>query len=241
LIVSPEFSTLVEAGPAIERQLARADVRVAEVERLFVSHRHGDHALGFPMLVLNRRHAATPLQLYAGLNTVSVLETLCRVTFPRHLIGDRLNLRVHGLSEQGTQETVLAPGVTLRTALVSHHPGVPTLAARWDLPGGVSMTFVTDTKPSAAAVALAQDSDLLVHEASFSEVLQPGADPNTLNHSTARQAGDIAREANCPRLALVHLGPEIGRHPGVLVEEARAGSGLDVIVPEDGERVHLEA
>lgn len=239
LIRAPEFSMLVEAGPAVERQLARAGVRIADVERLFVSHRHGDHALGFPMLVLNRRHAETPLQLYAGLNTIAVLEMLCRVTFPRHLIGDRLNLRLHGLSEQGTQEMILAPGVTLRTALVAHHPGVPTLAARWDFAGDVSFTFVTDTKPIAATVALARDSDLLIHEASFSAVLEPDADPAAHNHSTAQQAGDIAREANCPRLALVHLGPEIGRHPGVLIEEARAGSDLQVIVPEDGERVCL--
>jgi ribonuclease Z len=239
LIRAPEFTTLVEAGPGVERQLARADVRVAEVERLFVSHRHGDHALGFPMLILNRRHAETPLQLYAGLNTAAVLETLCRVTFPRHLIGDRLNLRVHALSEQGTQEAVLAPGVTLRTALVAHHPGVPTLAARWDFAGEVSLAYVTDTRPTAGIVALVRDCDLLIHEASFSAVLQPGADPAAHNHSTAQQAGDIAREANCPRLALVHLGPEIGRHPDVLVKEARAGSDLDVLVLGDGERVCL--
>jgi hypothetical protein len=38
---------------------------------------------------------------------------------------------------------------------------------------------------------------------------------------------------------LVHLGPEIGEHPDVLAEEARAGTDLEVIVPEDGERLRL--
>jgi hypothetical protein len=35
------------------------------------------------------------------------------------------------------------------------------------------------------------------------------------------------------------MGPEIGEHPDVLIEEARAGTDLEVIVPEDGQRVSV--
>jgi ribonuclease Z len=89
------------------------------------------------------------------------------------------------------------------------------------------------------SVELARGSDLLIHEASFSGVLEPEASPGDHYHSTAEQAGDIARQAGCPRLALVHLGLEIGEHPNVLIEEARAGTELEVIVPEDGQRLSL--
>ena len=99
--------------------------------------------------------------------------------------------------------------------------------------------WLTDTIPSAATVELARGSDLLIHEASFSAVLQPGVDPSVNFHSTARQAGEIARRAGCPRLALVHMGPQISEHPDVLVEEARADSDLQVIVPEDGQRMSI--
>jgi ribonuclease BN (tRNA processing enzyme) len=237
LIEADGFRMLVESGPVIMQQLARANLQAAGVERLFVSHSHGDHALGFPMLVLNRLGAATPLHVYAGPATIATLQAFCVLAF-RSLGAHCLNLRWHELSEMESDEVELAAGVTLRTSVVPHPPGVPTLAARWDF-GGPSVTCVTDTVPSAVTVELARDSDLLVHEASFSAVLQPDEDPAAHFHTTAQQAGEIARQAGCPRLALVHLGPETGRRPDVLIEEARAGTDLQVIVPEDGERIHL--
>ncbi len=133
----------------------------------------------------------------------------------------------------------ISPQVTLRTAVVSHPPGTPTLAARWDFAAGPSVTFATDTLPCSATIDLARGSDFLIHEASFSAELQPDVDPAVYFHSTARQAGEMARQAGCQRLALVHLGPEIGEHPDVLIDEACAGTDLQVIVPEDGERIHL--
>ena len=236
LIEDPGFRTLVEAGPAIMEQLARVNVPGAEIERVFVTHSHGDHTLGFPMLALNRLGASSPLHVYAGRNTIATLENLCTLAYPN--FAHRFDLRWHELSEEGADEVALAPGVTLRTAVVPHPRGVPTLAARWDL-GGQSVTLATDTIPCDATAELARGSDLLIHEASFSAILQPDADPAAHFHSTARGAGEIARQAGCPRLALVHLGPRIGEHPDVLVEEARAGTGLQVVVPEDGECIRL--
>jgi ribonuclease Z len=238
LIESADFRMLAEAGPPIMQQLARLDLQATDIEWLFVSHSHGDHTLGFPMLALNRLRAATPLHVCAGGSTIVTLGVLCALTYSS-LRPHRLNLVWHELSERGQDEQELAQGVTLRTVLIPHPPGVPTLAARWDFAGGPSVTFATDTIPSAATVELARGSDLLIHEASFSAVLQPGVDPSVNFHSTARQAGEIARRAGCPRLALVHMGPQISEHPDVLVEEARAGTDLQVIVPEDGQRLSI--
>jgi ribonuclease Z len=99
--------------------------------------------------------------------------------------------------------------------------------------------FVTDTFPSEASARLARGSDLLIHEASFSEVLQPDIKAQEYNHSTVREAGELARQAGCGRLALVHLGSDIGERPDVLAQEARAGTDLQVIVPQDGDDVRL--
>ena len=237
LIENAGFRMLVETGPTIVEQLARVDLAAAEIERVFVSHSHGDHSLGFPMLTLNRLGASAPLHVYAGLSTIATLKILCALVYPS-ISERRLGLHWHELSEREPGETEPAPGVTLRTVVVPHPPGTPTLAVRWDL-GARSVTLATDTLPCAATVDLARGSDLLIHEASFSAVLQPGADPASHFHSTAQQAGELARQAGCPRLALVHLGPEIGERPEVLIEEARAGTDLDVIVPEDGERIQV--
>ena len=238
LIEAADFRMLVESGPTIVQQLARADLRAADIERLFVSHAHGDHSLGFPMLALNRIKATTRLQIYAAQDTISTLKMLWTLAYA-DFDSNYLKSDWYRLSDRGVDEVDLAPGVTLHTVVVPYPPGATTLAARWDFDGGPSLAFVTDTIPNTATIQLARGCDLLVHEASYSAVLQPEADPSMHFHSTARQAGEIARQAGCPRLALVHIGLEIGEHPDVLAEEARADTDLEVIVPEDGERYRL--
>ena len=239
LLESRGFRMLVETGPMIIEQLNRAGLHSSDIDLLFVTHPHGDHVLGFPMLALNRLQAAQPLHVYAGLQTIASLRILTALAFSS-LSPDRLDLRWHSLSEEGPDQIDLPVGVRLRTAVPHHPPDAPTLAARWDFESGPSVTFITDTRPSDVSIELARGSDLLIHEASFSAVLEPDARPADHYHSTAQQAGDIARQAGCPRLALVHLGPEIGQHPDVLIEEAQAGTDLEVIVPEDGQQLSVE-
>jgi ribonuclease Z len=238
VIESGEFRMLIETGPMIVEQLNRVGLRSSDVDHLFVSHAHGDHVLGFPMLALNRLQAPDALHVYAGVSTIASLRILSALTFSS-LRPDQFSLLWHSLSEEGPDEMDLPMGVRLRTAVPDYPPGVPTLGARWEFREGPTLTFITDTRPGDASVELARGSDLLIHESSFSAILEPDANPGKHYHSTAAQAGAIARQAGCRRLALVHMGPEIGEHPDVLIEEARAGTDLEVIVPEDGQRVSV--
>jgi ribonuclease Z len=238
LIEEGDFRMLVEAGPMIMAQLALVGLDAADVEMVFISHSHGDHTLGFPMLALNRMDAPGPLRVYAGLDTAASLRLLCILAF-RGLSLDRFGLHWQELSEETEDRKALGSSVVLRTAVMPHPPGVPTLAARWDFGGERSVTYVTDTYANPTAVELAQGSDLLVHEASFSATLEPESDPSETYHATAQQAGEIARAAGCRRLALIHLGRSIGNRVDALVAEAQAGTDLQVIVPEDGQRIGI--
>lgn len=145
LIEIPDFRMLVEAGPVIMQQLARVNLQASDIDRLFVSHCHGDHALGFPMLALNRYGVPNPFHIYAGISTVAALKALWRLVYPG-LDARWIDFQWHAISERGPQETELAEGIVLRTVLVPHPPDAPTLAARWDF-GECSVTFVTDTFP----------------------------------------------------------------------------------------------
>jgi ribonuclease Z len=238
LIETTDLRMLVEAGPTIMQQLARVETKARDISHLFVSHSHGDHSLGFPIFALNRLPSPPPLTIYAGSGTATALKGLLAIAY-YGFDDEQVNLHWRELSEQGPDETEVVEGFTLRTVLVPHPANVPTLAARWDIAGGPSIAFVTDTRPCAATVDLARGCDLLIHEAAFSAVLEREVDISEYYHSTAQQAGEMARQAGCPRLALVHLGPEIGERPNVLAEEARAGTDLVVMVPEDGERINL--
>ena len=69
-------------------------------------------------------------------------------------------------------------------------------------PGKV-IAYCTDTRPCAAAIELARDADLLIHEATYTEDLS--AEAREFGHSTAAQAARVAAESGARRLLLTHF------------------------------------
>lgn len=68
---------------------------------------------------------------------------------------------------------------------------------------GISMAYVTDTRPCEGGHLLAQDADLLYHDATFTD--DHHARAIETGHSTAREAAEVAREAGADRLLLGHI------------------------------------
>jgi ribonuclease Z len=99
---------------------------------------------------------------------------------------------------------------------------------------GRRIVIAGDTAPSDAVRILAEDADLLVHEATFLEDERERA-ADTL-HSTALQAAELARDADVRLLALTHVSP---RYFGPeLAREARAVFAA-TIVPRDFDIVEV--
>jgi ribonuclease Z len=93
-------------------------------------------------------------------------------------------------------------------------------------PGGVvdpprpgrTVVVSGDTRPSPATVAAARGADLLVHDATFGDAEQARAVETF--HSTAREAGRVAREAGARRLVLTHLSTRYDADPSPLAAQA---------------------
>jgi ribonuclease Z len=85
---------------------------------------------------------------------------------------------------------------------------------------GRKVVYSGDTVPCAAVRALAQDADLLIHEATFGEDERDRA--LETRHSTARDAATVARDANVKQLWLTHISARYSREAPELAAEARA-------------------
>lgn len=70
---------------------------------------------------------------------------------------------------------------------------------------GRKVVYTGDTKPCNKVVEFARNADLLIHDATFLSDLEDVA--IEYGHSTARQAAEIAKEANVDRLVLTHISP----------------------------------
>jgi ribonuclease Z len=94
-----------------------------------------------------------------------------------------------------------------------------------------------DTRPCQATVEAVRGVDLLIHEATFGDAEEARAVETT--HSTAREAGRMAREAGIRRLVLTHLSSRYDTDPATLRDQAAAEFPGEVVVAHDGLVVEL--
>ncbi|AGC42015.1 ribonuclease Z [Myxococcus stipitatus DSM 14675] len=102
---------------------------------------------------------------------------------------------------------------------------------------GRKLVISGDTRPCAAVVRAAKDADLLVHESTFSDDEQARA--LETHHSTAREAGRVAREAGVHRLVLTHLSSRHDTEPAKLLAQAREEYKGPLEVAYDGFTLEL--
>ncbi|MEE8572541.1 MAG: ribonuclease Z, partial [Gemmatimonadota bacterium] len=96
---------------------------------------------------------------------------------------------------------------------------------------GRLVVYSGDTRPCESVVAAAEGADLLIHEATFSHDEQDRA--KETEHSTAREAGQVALAARARKLVLTHLSARFSAAPEVLRDEAREVFA-DTVVARDG-------
>jgi ribonuclease BN (tRNA processing enzyme) len=233
LVRGDGLALLIDCGPCVLQQLARVGVSPGDVTHLFVTHRHGDHCLGFPMFALwwklNRGDSPPPTLLGSRL-TLDTLRLLWSGVYgdlpPGWFPEAELPLDAPGNAELA--------GVGFRTWPMDHSAFAPVLGLRLEL-GRSVLAFTGDTRQCAAVADLARGADLLVHDANFAATVEPVRADDGPYHATARQAGRQAEAAGARRLALVHIGAEYaGRHADLAAEaETTFGGRVDAPAEAD--------
>jgi len=195
-----QSTVLIDCGANPVRQLQQLHVPLDSIERLLLTHSHPDHTSGFGLLIemlwLSGRRQ--PLPIHGLAEVLDLVRQLFAQWDTRDWIGlPELQWQPVSTTEGGGP---IATGVDFELTAAPGVHSVPVIGVRArDLHGGGVLTFGADGEPSPGIQALAQNADLLVHEAT-------GAYPG---HSTAEGAAELARAAGARRLVLVHLAPGV--------------------------------
>ncbi|WP_433946853.1 ribonuclease Z [Paenibacillus sp. SN-8-1] len=253
---------LFDCGEGTQHQVLRSPLKLSKLEKIFITHLHGDHLFGLPGLLSSRSYQGgdTPLVLYGpkgleqyvrmslGISESHINYELIVKEHDGGLVFEDDTFRVesalleHRIDSYGYRVTELDKpgrldfealaklgvkpgplygklkrGESIETASGMIHAkdvlGVPKK--------GRIVTILGDTRPCSAAVELAKDADLLVHEATFSHELAETA--YNYHHSTSVQAAETASAAHVKELVLTHFSSRYkdDQQLGMLLDEAR--------------------
>ena len=191
-------------------RLRQAGLDHLQVSDLILTHFHPDHVSGVPSFLMNswllgRR---TSLKVYGLKHTLDRVQALMDFyewsTWPNFF-----PVHFYPIPEEEMATVLDDEDFHIYSSPVHHF--IPTIGLRVEFQGsGRVMAYSGDTEPCDEVVRLAGGADVLFHEAA-------GA---TLGHSSAAQAGAIARDAEAGRLYLIHYRTG-GYDPQPLLQEAR--------------------
>lgn len=222
-------TVLVDCGGSPIQKLLLAAIDPLTVNQVVITHVHVDHAYGLPSLARNLgllgRRAA--LRVCCREEHVEPLRALLGMF---RLLGraDMYPIELAPVRAVAGARVAVAGPFTV-TAAPNAHGAMPNLALRFDVAGGASVVYSSDTEPCDAVVELARGADTLIHEATYAE----GDGKRVGAHSTAGQAGEVAARAGVRRLILAHLDARHHEETARLAAEARARFAGEVEIAEE--------
>ena len=217
LALSTGADTLVvDCGGDVVQRLLAADIALESISGLIITHEHADHVSGFPLFMekiwlAGRRR---PLPVY-GISPALDQARRCFETFDTSGWEDMPPIEWQAFPHEG-ETSVLENDIWHVTATPAQH-AKPNVGLRVEhAPEGRTVAYSCDTEPTSAFTRLAQQADVLVHEAT-------GA---MSGHSSPEQAAQVAADAEAGRLLLVHLPP--GLQDEDLADARRIFSGVEL-------------
>ncbi|MBC1421183.1 ribonuclease Z [Listeria seeligeri] len=254
---------LFDCGEATQHQILRSQIKLSKLEKIFITHMHGDHIFGLPGLLSSRSFQGgdSDLTIYGPVGIQAYVETSLKLS------GTRLTYKIifkelepglifedemftvtadeldHGMlsygyrivekDKQGALDAarLKADGVEPGPIFQKLKNGeVVTLPDGREIDGknyigepqkGKIISIFGDTRETASEYALAENADVLIHEATFEG--DKGKMAAEYMHSTTIQAAELAKKAGVKKLILTHISSRYDREASkALLIEAKS-------------------
>ena len=256
LIEASRLSLLFDAGRGVATQLARAGVRVEDLDAVFITHHHFDHIGGLADLIMAawNNGRTRPLPIFGPLGTDEIIDAMLD-----HVYARDINFRIaeewaHGRKLDHPREMIgvkvvisqrldLPHGVEVTVGQVEHGTeGIELSPEEWSASGyrvsaeGRTVTISGDAVAGLELGTLAADADALVMCAYLAENEIITEEEQFLADTVlagAPQAAAIAANASADRLILTHIREKSDEAIEQMRAQVTAGFPGEVIVGYD--------
>ncbi|TXT60683.1 MAG: Ribonuclease Z [Promethearchaeota archaeon] len=220
---------LIDCGEGTTQKLIKLGV-INKIRVICISHLHNDHFLGIFSLLWYYwiRGRSEPIQIIGPPSTEHNIKKILELSHtPKDMGG--FDIQFIELKEiYEIQELDVHPHIILKAVHVEH--GFPAYAYSI-MQNNSKMTYSGDTKPNQKFTLLAENSDLLICEATFPDKFEKIA--HKYNHCTPSDAAEIAKKSNSKCLVLIHISPIFENLVSIMKKAAEERFGKKVLIGKD--------
>jgi len=220
---------LLDCGFTVPHQYFSLQPDPEELEILWISHFHGDHFFGTPLLLLWlwEMGRQRPLHIVGPTGVAAIIKQAMNLAYPN--LWPRLGYSLSFLEmEPGVQKKI---SDTFWQAAYNEH-SQPCLSLRLEL-HDKAIFYSGDGRPTPMTRSLAGGCDIIIHEAY-------GFSDTTPGHGSIASSLDFARNAGVKQIALVHMHRIIRPQCQTTIASLeKEYAGIKILLPEKGCRISL--
>lgn len=194
VIASDDRAILVDCGNSPTLRLRQVGIPLDKLTDIILTHFHPDHISGFPTLIMNMwlLGRKAPLDIYGLKYTLERVKSMMQ-SFEWDSWPNFFPVHFHDLVEDELAPVLESKEIRIYSTPVCHL--IPNVGLRIEsLSNNATVAYSCDTAPCLSVVSLARGAKILIHEAAG----------DTMGHTSASQAGEIAAQAGVETLYLIH-------------------------------------
>ncbi len=211
---------LLDCGASALISMKRFGVSTADIDKILITHLHGDHFGGIPFFILDSQlisKRTKPLLIAGPPGVKDRIHAAMEIMFPGSS-RVKQKFRIEFLELQAGVRTEIDQ-VFVTAVGVAHASGSPSYALRIEC-AGKSIVYSGDTEWTDNLIEVARGSDLFIAEAYFYEKKIKFH----LNYQTLMEKKD---ELDCKRIILTHMSDDVlGRLDSLELEYAEDGKEI---------------